>query len=53
MATIKLVKARPILDSRGNPTVEVSFLLHHVICHRDGSSAFFFLCLFSEKKGNL
>lgn len=27
MATIKLIKARQIFDSRGNPTVEVSFLL--------------------------
>lgn len=25
MATIKIVKARQIFDSRGNPTVEVSF----------------------------
>ena len=42
MATIKFIKARQIFDSRGNPTVEVSF---SSICSR-----LYFLCLFGGKK---
>lgn len=42
MSTIKFIKARQIFDSRGNPTVEVSF---PSICNR-----LIFLCLFGGKK---
>ena len=42
MATIKFIKARQIFDSRGNPTVEVSF---SSICNRL-YFLLYFLCLF-------